>query len=468
MIMVRRLLIVIGLCCFSVIEVGAVRKRLANSTKQTVQSVQKNQKDSSKTSSKREPKKTVEKTVVGRGVSTKRRTLPSTTMTGPYGVVQNSIMNRVPKEPTGRKFLNVMSALVPIALASGGIQQIISGHSKVGAALLAGSAGTSIARAFVIHNQLKKAAEDFDTQMKEFLIEWPVQKENVPLSIQAPLDMMYNQYRATNGQCSGDELVSFAYSLDAWKMLERVREPVPMTEKQKCVFVRKELGDIQRLKLGSLFFLVRFITDAFQINYLNIPFTWTVGLMSYLFPLFFYGPLRRYAYGLKNWENVLIEAQQPQSLVDSKVIQQEWPFKFIEPKLNWLIPEFVKYEEKQPFRLAASVIVSIGLVMIIKSVAGICSSILMRKHLYKAHLLKLDSFMSVWPGIKHQVPFFLHERLDELYGNRLDSKTNKLHLNDKERATILNQINLDIDAFLNQKKLPAVVATKSAEVGVVA
>jgi len=452
MIMLRRLLIFVGLCCFSVIEVSAVRKPSA-------ESAQKASQKSKQVAVKREPKKTVKKAV------TRRRPSSSTKMVGPYGVVRNSILKRVPQEPTSRKFLNTISALVPIALAGGGIQQIISGNSKVGAALLAGSAGASIVRAFMIHNKLKKAAEEFDTQMKEFLAEWPAQKENVPLSIREPLEMMYNQYRATKGLCSGDELVSFAYSLDAWRVLERVSEPVAMTEKQKCVFVRKELGDIQKFKLGPLFFLGRFITDAFQVDYLNIPFTWTVGLLSYLFPLFFHGPLRRYAFGFKNyWEG---GDNSDQALIDSKTIQREWPFKFIEPKLNWLFSQFVSYENKQPARVLGSLIVSIGLVMVIKSVAGIGSSIFMHKHLYKANLLKLDSFMSVWPGIKHQVPLFLHERLDELYGNRLDSKTNKLHLTDQERAIILKQISVDIDVFLNEKKSPAVVTTKSGEVGVV-
>ena len=390
-------------------------------------------------------------------------------MTGPYGELQQSIIGKTPKISAGKRFLSAASGVIPIGIAAAGTQQLVQGNKKIGAGLLMGATVAAVARAVMIQKQLKKAAETFDAQMKEFLVEWPTKKETVPLMAQPPLEAMYKQYTATKGKCSGEELVSFAYSLDAWKSLEQARVPVVMNDMQKCIFVRKELGDIQRFKLGPKFFMARMVADAFQITYFGLPFTQIIGFAAYFFPLFFYGPLRRYVFRFQKTLESRDDAGQ--SLVDSGVVQKELPFKLIEPIINKLTPDFIEYDDpykvlaRAGFGALASIIVMLG----IKAVAGICNSVFMRKYLYKTHLLNLDAFMTTWPGLKHQVPSFLHERFDDLYGNRFDTKTGTLRLTDRERVDVLRQVSIDIDIFLknyNKKPQPAANAAVVAAAGV--
>jgi len=189
------------------------------------------------------------------------------------------------------------------------------------------------------------------------------------------------------------------------------------------------------------------------LRYLDLPFSEIPGLLSYALPLFFYGPLRRYASGSKLGlidqlkQEVLKKRDEDQFYIDAKDIGGELPNSLMERFINWWNTDYISYDDKQPRRLAYAAGASIIMVMLLKAVAGLLVTPFARQQIYTAHLLRLDTFLSTWPATKIQAPLFLHERFDDLYDNKFDIKTGRLRMTNEERAIILRRITLDIKAF---------------------
>ncbi len=373
----------------------------------------------------------------------------------PYMDIQQEVLTKDKFKPWVHTFVRMLSGIVPLGLAGAGTHQILSGNIKTGAALVGGALAATVGRAVWLRKRLQDADTQFQHAIKDFLEQWPTKRETLPRPIQIPFDGIYKHYRENDGKLNGDELVACAYSLDAWKTLEKVKDDTPLTEYQKCVFLSRELGSGASSGIGPLFFVGRMISDAFKFTYLDSRELSPVVFALHFAPLFFSGALRRYATGSVREKDFSYAQRQ----LDAARINTEWPAKLLDPVLHRF--GIAEFNDKQIARSMGAVLVSMISVMIVKMVAGLIQSGFIAYSYYEATLLKLDAFVGIWPSVKQLVPSAFHEQFDQLYGQKFDAKTGRLIMSNSLRAGILKKLKTDL-SLLSKKLLQEEAAQKRA------